>query len=132
MEPPVEELDSAKYREPSFNIRRLSQPDNNGICRKPELTFAAPREFGAHPGDRVHPFRAMDRRRAPNRYDQPIAYRPCDLMETERRPVPEGYHSATPFLIIRDAAGALDFYKKAFGAKERMRHHDEHGKLRHC
>ena len=26
-------------------------------------------------------------------------------METERRPVPEGYHSATPFLIVRDAAG---------------------------
>jgi PhnB protein len=51
---------------------------------------------------------------------------------TDRRPVPEGYHTATPFLIVRDAAGALDFYKKAFGAKERMRHHDEAGRLRHC
>ena|SRR2546425_2367924 len=44
----------------------------------------------------------------------------------------EGYHTATPFLIVRDAAVALDFYKQAFGARERMRHHDENGRMRHC
>jgi PhnB protein len=32
-------------------------------------------------------------------------------------PIPAGYHSVTAYLSIRDAARALDFYKKAFGAK---------------
>ena len=53
-------------------------------------------------------------------------------METQARHVPNGYHTATPFLIVRDAVVALDFYKKAFGAKERMRHHDKNGQMRHC
>jgi PhnB protein len=35
------------------------------------------------------------------------------------KPVPEGYHTLTPFLTVRDGARAIEFYKKAFGAKER-------------
>jgi PhnB protein len=37
------------------------------------------------------------------------------------QPIPEGYHTATPYLVIDGAAEAIDYYKKAFGAKERMR-----------
>jgi PhnB protein len=37
------------------------------------------------------------------------------------KPIPEGYHSVTPYLIIKGAAQAIDFYKKAFGATELMR-----------
>jgi len=37
------------------------------------------------------------------------------------KPIPEGYHTATPYLIVREAAKAIDFYKKAFGATEIMR-----------
>jgi PhnB protein len=37
------------------------------------------------------------------------------------RPVPEGFHSITPYLIVRDATRAIEFYKKAFGAVELMR-----------
>ena len=33
------------------------------------------------------------------------------------KPIPEGYHSITPYLIVKGAAAALDFYRKAFGAK---------------
>jgi PhnB protein len=36
-------------------------------------------------------------------------------------PIPEGYHTATPYLIVKGAAKALEFYKKAFGARETMR-----------
>jgi len=35
--------------------------------------------------------------------------------------VPEGYHSVTPYLFIKGAASAIDYYKNVFGAKERMR-----------
>ncbi len=35
------------------------------------------------------------------------------------KPIPEGYHTLTPFLTVRDAERAIEFYKKAFGAKER-------------
>ena len=34
------------------------------------------------------------------------------------KPIPDGYHSVTPYLIINGATKALDFYKKAFGATE--------------
>lgn len=36
-------------------------------------------------------------------------------------PIPEGYRSITPYLIVRGAAEAIDFYTRAFGARERMR-----------
>jgi PhnB protein len=35
--------------------------------------------------------------------------------------IPRGYHTATPYLVIKDAAAALAFYAKAFGAKEKVR-----------
>jgi PhnB protein len=41
------------------------------------------------------------------------------------KPIPEGYHSITPYLIIDGAADALEYYKKAFGATELFRM--EHG-----
>ena len=47
-------------------------------------------------------------------------------------PVPEGYHTATPCLVIREAGHALEFYKKAFGATELVRHADPSGKIMHA
>jgi len=45
------------------------------------------------------------------------------------KPIPEGYHSVTPYLTINGAAQALEFYKTAFGATElfRMEHGDKIG-----
>lgn len=37
------------------------------------------------------------------------------------KPIPEGYHAITPYLVVDGAAKAIDFYKKAFGATEVMR-----------
>jgi PhnB protein len=37
------------------------------------------------------------------------------------KPIPEGYHSVTPYLIVDDADAALDFYARAFGAEELFR-----------
>ncbi len=48
------------------------------------------------------------------------------------KPVPDGYHTLTPHLICRDAAKAIDFYKKAFGAEERMRMPDPSGRIMHA
>jgi PhnB protein len=47
-------------------------------------------------------------------------------------PVPAGYSTVTPHLVLRDAAKAIDFYKKAFGAKERMRMGGPDGKIGHA
>jgi len=46
--------------------------------------------------------------------------------------IPEGYHTATPYLIIKGAAAALDFYKKAFGATELFRMASPDGKIGHA
>jgi PhnB protein len=54
---------------------------------------------------------------------------------TSKAPVkykPEGYHTATPYLIIKDAASAIEFYKEAFGATELERIADAEGKIRHA
>ena len=45
---------------------------------------------------------------------------------------PDGYHTATPYLIIREAARALDFYKAAFGAVELFRMPMPDGKIGHA
>jgi PhnB protein len=37
------------------------------------------------------------------------------------QPVPEGYHTVTPYLAVEDASSAIEFYQRAFGAKERGR-----------
>jgi PhnB protein len=37
------------------------------------------------------------------------------------QPIPEGYHTITPYLAVDDASEAIDFYERAFGAKERVR-----------
>lgn len=42
-------------------------------------------------------------------------------MPTTVKAIPEGYEGATPYLVIKGAASALEFYKKAFGATELMR-----------
>src|SRR5438477_230484 len=48
------------------------------------------------------------------------------------KPIPEGYQSVTPYLIVGGAAKALDYYKRAFGAKERMRLPMPDGKIAHA
>ncbi len=45
---------------------------------------------------------------------------------------PEGYHTATPYLCIRDAGRAIEFYKRAFGAVETMRMDTPAGKVGHA
>jgi PhnB protein len=48
------------------------------------------------------------------------------------KPIPEGYHSVTPYLALDDAAEAIEFYKEAFGAKERGRMEAPGGKIGHA
>jgi PhnB protein len=48
------------------------------------------------------------------------------------KPIPEGYHSVTPYLIVKDAARALEFYGKAFGATEVMRFMQPDGRVGHA
>ena len=53
-------------------------------------------------------------------------------MTSKVKPIPAGFHTATPYLIIKDAASAIEFYKKAFGATEFERMADPSGKIRHA
>jgi PhnB protein len=48
------------------------------------------------------------------------------------KPIPEGYHSITPYLIVKGAAAAIDFYKRAFGATEVVRMPGPDGKVGHA
>jgi PhnB protein len=48
------------------------------------------------------------------------------------KPIPDGYHTATPYLIVQGAAQAIDFYKAAFGATELFRMEGPGGKIGHA
>jgi PhnB protein len=53
-------------------------------------------------------------------------------MPTKGKPIPEGYHTITPYLSIKGAADAIDFYKRAFGATEVMRFAQPDGRIGHA
>jgi len=48
------------------------------------------------------------------------------------KPIPEGYHTLTPFFTVRDAVRAIEFYKQAFGAQERGVMKGPDGKVMHA
>jgi len=53
-------------------------------------------------------------------------------MTRSNNPIPKGFHTITPTLVVHNAAQAIDFYKKALGAKERMRFASPDGKISHA
>lgn len=53
-------------------------------------------------------------------------------MTASVKPVPEGFHTATPSLVVSDARKAIDFYKRVFGAEERMTMPGPGGKIIHA
>ena len=53
-------------------------------------------------------------------------------MSTTVKAIPEGYHTVTPYLIIKGAADAIEFYKTAFGATELFRMAQPDGKIGHA
>jgi PhnB protein len=48
------------------------------------------------------------------------------------KPIPEGYQSVVPYLAVDDAAKAIEFYRRAFGATERSRMEGPGGTIAHC
>jgi len=53
-------------------------------------------------------------------------------MAVSAKPIPEGFHTVTPALVVRDAAKAIDFYKKALSAQELVRMPSPDGKIMHA
>lgn len=53
-------------------------------------------------------------------------------MSTSNSYIPEGYHTATPYLVVDGAAAALEFYRKAFGAKPVLRLDLPNGRIAHA
>jgi PhnB protein len=48
------------------------------------------------------------------------------------KPIPEGYHTITPYLTVADAAKQIEFLEKAFGATKVYSHNDADGNVRHA
>ena len=53
-------------------------------------------------------------------------------MARAAKPIPQGFHTVTPSLVVQNAAKAIDFYKKALGAQERTRMASPDGKISHA
>jgi PhnB protein len=54
------------------------------------------------------------------------------MMARAAKPIPQGFHTVTPTLVVQNAAKAIEFYKKALGAQERMRMSSPDGKVSHA
>jgi PhnB protein len=54
------------------------------------------------------------------------------IMQKTVKPIPDGYNTITPHLTFKDAKKAIEFYKKALGAKEMECHQMENGKIIHA
>jgi PhnB protein len=67
-----------------------------------------------------------------------VSLRWSEIATTQReakmatKPIPEGYHSVSPYLSVDDAERAIDYYTKAFGAKERARMSGPDGQIAHA
>ena len=53
-------------------------------------------------------------------------------MDGRVNPIPEGFHTVTPYVTVAGAADAIEFYKRAFGATEIFRWADPDGRIRHA
>ena len=53
-------------------------------------------------------------------------------MASAVKPIPEGYHSVTPYLIVKDGARAIDFYARVFDARELFRMKRPDGRVGHA
>jgi PhnB protein len=53
-------------------------------------------------------------------------------MPNKVNPVPEGFHTVSPYIMLRDVDGAIAFYKEAFGATVTARETDENGNIRNA
>jgi PhnB protein len=55
-----------------------------------------------------------------------------EIMADKTKPVPDGYEGVTPYLVLKDASSAIDFYTRALGAMETMRMSQPDGRVGHC
>lgn len=53
-------------------------------------------------------------------------------MKNKVKPIPDGYHAVTPYFVVKGAPAAIDFYKRAFGAKELFCMPGSDGKVMHA
>lgn len=74
---------------------------------------------------RVDPAGALVHRGANPRVEHPPMTKPV-------KPIPDGYHTATPYLVQKDCGKAIAWYAKAFGAVERCRIPGPGGKIMHA
>src|SRR3989442_12264917 len=55
-----------------------------------------------------------------------------NVVTSHVKPIPDGYHTITPVLMVNDAAKLIDLLKDAFGAREKERFTDPNGKIVHA
>jgi uncharacterized glyoxalase superfamily protein PhnB len=54
------------------------------------------------------------------------------MAKQAKRPIPAGYHAITPHLMVRNAASAIQFYQRAFGAEVTLRFDSPDGTVAHA
>jgi PhnB protein len=74
----------------------------------------------------------MAKRTAKERAHRPTKAKGAAGARRRVKPIPAGYRTVTPYLTVHDAAGALDFYRRAFGGRQTERMDGPGGKVMHA
>jgi PhnB protein len=61
--------------------------------------------------------------------EPPKAKKKANRKSKKVLPIPKGFHTVTPYLTVNNGSEAVEFYKRAFGAKELLRHSTADGKI---
>jgi hypothetical protein len=64
--------------------------------------------------------------------ESPTRKHRCNQSMTSVKPIPEGYHTVTPYILVQGADKLIDFIKKAFNAKETERYSMPDGSIGHA
>src|SRR5260221_765090 len=97
---------------------------NRLLIRRPRETTARPRCLVRFSLRRARPHTTIE---------DSVSFTKEDMMATKAKsPIPEGFHTLTPHLILDNASAAIDWYKKALGAEEKSRALGPDGKVIHA
>ena len=126
------------WRQVGVVLERQCVPGQTGQAKAHQLQFVAERHycpntavaFFAIHGGRSASFWRGSAFRDKLAKQKPTSYNSTNTMPVS--PIPEGYHSVTPYLVMKNAAAAIEFYKKAFGAVELLRMAAPGGKIGHA
>src|SRR5207248_4628048 len=124
-------IKQASWLSPSASLGR-GAPSAASMCGAGHCLQCCPAAPGRFAAPAAQQGRRLPALRSPPNQGQHSVKEPWRRAMPAVKPIPDGYPSLTPYLIVSDGAAAIDFYQKAFGAKLRLKLDAPGGRIGHA